>query len=212
MDSSPSGFRATFMTTDRDWLRRYLDGDERAFRIFYERHRRAVFTCLLAIVARRETAEELLQETFLALIRTLCDRPQAVLGDRTELRPYLLRAARHRAIDHLRRNARERRALEKRGPTRLLAGETESRAPLTGEELEEFLAKLPEEQRETVLLRTVGDLTFREIADITFVSENTAVARFRYAVMKLRDWLRGATDLRIPRTDRPSYRRREETR
>lgn len=192
---TPFGFRIDArlerpgLKTDRDWLEQYLDGDERAFALFYERHRRAVFACLLALVPRRETAEELLQETFLALVRTLSERPQSVLTTRTDLRPYLLRAARHRAIDHLRRRSRERRALEEIGTDRWLDAEPPPECPLGREEIEALLARLPPEQRETVLLRALGDLTFREIAELTLVPENTAVARFRYAVGKLRDWL-----------------------
>jgi len=178
------------MKSDRNLIADYLKGDEEAFRVFYERYRRPLYVYLLTVVKFRENAEELLQETFFSFLRHLED-----LDHRSDYRPYLFRTARNRAIDWLRKEERSLRALEKRRYDPLfkqtMDTDVSSRSPIASgaistEELEELLHRLPAEQRETVVLKTLGGLTFAEVGRLMGVRENTAVSRYRYGTKKLR--------------------------
>ena len=97
------------MRSDRELIDLYRRGDEAAFREFYARHRKPLYVYLLSVVRDRETAEELLQETFYAFLRHL-DR----LNGSDDLRPFMVRTARNRAIDVLRRRKRGETALQRR--------------------------------------------------------------------------------------------------
>lgn len=171
------------MKTDRELIRSYLRGDERAFEAFYARHRRSLFVYLLSIVGDREAADELLQETFFAFLR------QVERLDRCDdLRPYLFRTARSRAYDHLRHERRGNQALEKRR-IEILRRQEETdpfRRSQDREEIESLLQRLPDEQREVIVLRGLLGLTFPEIARLSGIPENTAVSRYRYGMEKLR--------------------------
>ena len=168
---------------DRELIGRYLEGDADAFSEFYERHRRPVFAFLLSIVRQRETAEEIFQETFFAFLRSL-----GRLDDRSSFRPFLLRTARNLAIDRLRREKAGEKALRARAadPFFALDPSRGSGPPGDPERVTALLLDLPAEQREAVVLKHIGGLTFREIGELTGAPEDTAVSRYRYALKKLR--------------------------
>jgi len=173
------------MREDRDLIAAYLAGDECGFEEFYGRHRRQVYVYLLSFAGNRATAEELLQETFCVFLRQL---PR--LRDRTDLRACLITIARSRAIDRLRRERLEDRALQARTEDPLLRpaqqGFSSDSAPHDAEKLSRLLRSLPEAQREAVVLRVQVGLTFAEIGRLSGVPENTAVSRYRYGIRKLR--------------------------
>jgi RNA polymerase sigma-70 factor (ECF subfamily) len=182
------------MKSDLDLVRRYLQGDESAFREFYARYRRPLFVYLLALVGHRDNAEDLLQETFFLFLRGV-DR----LGDRENLQPWLLRVARNAAIDFLRRKQRAEEARAHHRRDLLLRQSASQRQPTSGvdsERLARAVQSLPPDQREVVVLHGLLDVTLREIADLIEVSENTVASRFRYGREKLAVILRsesGAT-------------------
>jgi len=176
------------MPEDSVLIARYLAGDERGFEAFYARHRRAVYVYLLAFVRNRAVAEELLQETFITLLRQL-----GRLHGRADLRSCLLRIARSRAIDFLRKERREDRALRERYTDPLLRPRVDGAAvghgtgdAVDGERLSMLLYGLPVEQREVVVLRALVGLTFAAIARSNGVPEGTVVSRYRYGIEKLR--------------------------
>ncbi len=171
------------MRSDRELIDGYRGGEETAFGEFYSRHRRPLYVLLLSYVRSRETAEELLQETFLALLRNL-DK----LDGREDFRPYLARTARNLAIDWLRRERCGERALRARAADPLFrrANAAPADANEDAERMSALLYDLPDEQREAVVLHGLAGLTFREIAELLSVPENTVVSRYRYAIEKLR--------------------------
>ena len=186
------------MRSDRQLIGLYQGGDEAAFREFYSRHRRVIFVYLLALVGNRASAEELLQETYFSFLVHL-DR----LNGSVDLRPYLLRIARNRAIDHLRRTRRGEEAHRVRAEDALLNARSSSRGMTPGvdpEELSDCLQRLPREQREVIVLKVFAGLTFREIARHGGCPEGSAVSRYRYGLEKLRAMmLRGVIDDRNDR-------------
>lgn len=172
------------MRSDRELIDLYRAGNEEAFSEFYGRHRRQLFVLLLSLAGSRETAEDLLQETFFAFLRSL-DR----LDKSPDLRPFLVRTARNLAIDHLRRKRSGEKALERRASD-LLFRKASAEDPLAGpgdpEKMNELILGLPEEQREAIVLKIFLGMTFREIAHLWECPEDTVVSRYRYGIGKIR--------------------------
>jgi len=178
------------MKSALDLVRRYLQGDESAFRELYSRYRRPLFVYLLSLVGHRDNAEDLLQETFFLFLRRI-DR----LGDHENLKPWLLRVARNAAIDFLRRKQRaeEARAHHQRD---LILRQNAYERPGSGdvidsERLARAIQSLPADQREVVVLHALLDVSFRQIGELAEISENTAASRFRYGREKLASLLEG---------------------
>jgi len=132
-------------------------------------------------------AEDVLQETFIALLK-LKERPSRPEHD-------CVRAFRNRALNYRRglwrRLAREWESLRwfERDPS-----ETPAERQAMG-----ALAELPEEQREVIVLKIWHEYTFEEISNLLSISPNTAAGRYRYGLQKLRLSLKGATYERLER-------------
>lgn len=180
---------------DEDLVAAYIDhGDERAFRTLVERHQERIFGYLVGMVRDREVAHDLFQETFLRAIAAM-QRRRGSYEKQGRWLGWVMRIARNAALDHLRSRRKwqdvERDDEEGTSFFERLASEEpgiEEAVDLSErlEELRAAIEKLPPEQREVVLLRHEAELTFREIAEITDVSINTALGRMRYALINLR--------------------------
>ena len=168
----------------------YLAGQESAFALLLDRHRSRVFTTILLIVHDEEMAEDLLQDTFIKAIHTM---RSGRYNEEGKFAPWICRIAHNMAIDSFRRNKRtphvsltdnERLAntltIADDGPDDILAREE------THERLRTLIQELPTAQKEVLLMRHYGDMSFQEIADATGVSINTALGRMRYALINLR--------------------------
>jgi RNA polymerase sigma-70 factor (ECF subfamily) len=162
-------------------------GDERAFAALYDRFSGRMYRVALRILGCREDAEDVVQEVFLAAVRS-----RERLGDVRDLSTYLF-AALHRAAG--RSAVRRARALQV-SPT--AAGE--AIVPLERvaadspdwRRLQQAIRSLPDEQREVITLKIDGELTFAQIAQVTGVSLSTAASRYHYALQKLKTSLGGA--------------------
>jgi RNA polymerase sigma-70 factor, ECF subfamily len=173
----------------------YLErADERAFRTLVERHQERIFGFLVGMVRNREIAHDLFQETFLRAVQAM-QKERGSYEQQGRWLGWVMRIARNAALDHLR--ARKKwQDVEREdddGPSFFdrLASDDPDAASLVYfadrvDELNAAIERLPPEQREVVLLRHESELTFREIADITDVSINTALGRMRYALINLR--------------------------
>jgi len=186
--------------TDDALIQRYLSGDSEAFGSLVKRHQERVFNFLLGMVRDRSVANDLFQDTWFNVIRALNNRRGSY--EHTDRFVYwVLRIARNAALDHFRKQNRWREngvdesywdRLKDEAPTPDLKF---SRA----EELSALSAgidRLPKVQREVVLLRQEG-LKFREIAEITGVSINTALGRMRYALVNLRKQMKQVGHLEL---------------
>jgi RNA polymerase sigma-70 factor (ECF subfamily) len=161
-----------------------IAGDERAYAALYDRFGARLFRTAIGTLRRREDAEDVVQEVFLSVLKS-----RQRLRDVRDLTAYLFTALRRAAI-----NAATRRA---RGPA--LSQEAVESAPAAasargesgpcGDRLQRALLALPPEQREVILLKTDGELTFAQIGQVLGVSMNTAASRYRYALEKLRTTL-----------------------
>ncbi len=185
--------------TDEQLVVIYLEkGDERAFGILVDRHQERIFGYLMGMVRDRSIASDLFQETFLRAIQAM-NRNRGSYEQQDRWLAWVMRIARNAALDHLRSRKKWQdvgAGDDDNGATfwdRLPDEAPDSSALLNRadlwQEVEQAIEQLPPEQREVVVMRHQSDLTFREIADITGVSINTALGRMRYALINLRKLL-----------------------
>jgi RNA polymerase sigma factor (sigma-70 family) len=171
--------------SDAQLAQRLLDRDEKALREAIDRYGRVVYGIARRVLAESSLAEEVAQDTFLALWR----RPGAFDPGRGSLQAFLLGVARNKAIDLVRREESLRRAKD----ALLSEAESEDRAVVdeTGleerEEVRAALAQLSPLQREAILLAYFGGRTYREVASELGIPEGTAKTRLRDGLIKLRE-------------------------
>jgi RNA polymerase sigma-70 factor (ECF subfamily) len=168
----------------------YITGNENAFELLVSRHKNKVYTTILLIVKDSETAEDLLQDTFIKAIHTM---KSGRYNEEGKFSSWICRIAHNLAIDYFRK--------EKRNPMinlednsnifNALSFSEESIEALqikeeTHNRLRELIQQLPEAQKEVLIMRHYADMSFQEIAETTGVSINTALGRMRYALINLR--------------------------
>lgn len=183
--------------TDAELVDAYLnEGDQRAFSQLLARHQERIFGYLVGMVRDRDVANDLFQETLYRAIQAMHSRRGSYESQGRWL-AWTMRIARNAALDWLRSRKKfsdvDRIGSEDEGPSfwDRLPDEAPDAQSLLGradlwEEVEGAIEQLPPEQREVVLMRHQSELTFREIAELTGVSINTALGRMRYALINLR--------------------------
>ena len=206
--------------TDEQLVTAYLErGDQQAFSILISRHKDRIFGFLVGMVRDREIANDLFQDTLFRAIQAMHKRRGAYERQNRWV-AWVMRIARNAALDHLRSRKKwsdvERPDNEDPGASfwERLPDEAPDAGALLGrtdlwKEVEEAIDQLPPEQREVVLMRHQSDLTFREIAELTDVSINTALGRMRYALINLRkildpEWFEGIPTDTLPGAPRPT--------
>jgi RNA polymerase sigma-70 factor (ECF subfamily) len=192
--------------SDEDLMLRYRRGEVHAFEVLLARHRKPVYNFILRSVLEPAQAEDLLQETFLRVIKG-----SETYEQQARFKTWLYTIARNLCVDASRR-ARHRRAQsldapldrEEGGPT--LLDVTSDRKQMVdravigkqlGERIQTAVATLVDEQREVFIMREVLNLSFKEIAEIVGCPENTVKSRMRYALEKLREALDEYRDLAV---------------
>jgi RNA polymerase sigma-70 factor (ECF subfamily) len=168
----------------------YLAGQESAFALLLERHRSRVFTTILLIVRDEDVAEDLLQDTFIKAIHTM---KSGRYNEEGKFAPWICRIAHNLAIDWFRRGKRVPHIslTDNESLTRTLTIADDGTDDILAREethghLRALIQELPAAQKEVLLMRHYGDMSFQEIADATGVSINTALGRMRYALINLR--------------------------
>jgi|SRR2546428_1555006 len=179
--------------TDQFLIHSYLQGNEFALETLITRHKSKVYTAIYLLVKDSYLAEDIFQDTFVKVINTL---RAGKYNEEGKFLPWIMRISHNLVIDHFRK--------EKRTPVvttgdgydifeLLHFAEENVEDKIIREQnysdLRQLILKLPEEQREVLIMRHYADLSFKEIADITDVSINTALGRMRYALNNLRKML-----------------------
>jgi RNA polymerase sigma-70 factor (ECF subfamily) len=180
----------TYITSDKDLIAQYLKGDEASLNQLIKRHRQKVFTSILIMVKDKDMSEDIFQDTFIKVVKTL---RSGNYNEEGKFLPWVVRIAHNLVIDHVRREKR----------TTMLRDTDEfsilSTLPVYDDNVEEKLIKdqihadvrklieeLPFEQKEVLIMRHYANMSFKDIADVTNVSINTSLGRMRYALINLR--------------------------
>ncbi|MDE6467625.1 MAG: sigma-70 family RNA polymerase sigma factor [Muribaculaceae bacterium] len=177
--------------TDEQLVTAYANGDNKAFDALLNRHKQRLFSYIYQLVRDSDLADDIFQETFVKAITTI---RQGRYNDLGKFSAWLYRIARNLAVDSFRADKNEGTLSTDDGNfdilnRRELAQETVEDAMVDlqiEEDLRRLVERLPENQREVVTMRYYRDLSFKEIAEITGVSINTALGRMRYALLNLR--------------------------
>lgn len=178
-------------SSDTTLLRNYVSGEKAAIETLIERHRKRVYGYILMMVRDSALADDIFQETFIKVVSSL-DRGK--YADGGKFISWVLRIAHNQVIDHFRgKKGKFHVTTDDVGYDILGAQghfETNIEEQLveqqTSDQVRLLVDNLPVEQREVVLMRHYMDLSFKEIAEQTGVSINTALGRMRYALINLR--------------------------
>lgn len=183
--------------SDQELVHLYIKGNEACLAQLVKRHQRCMFTAIYLLVKNRALAEDIFQEAFIKIINTL---RAGNYNEEGKFGPWAIRIGRNLAIDHIRKQKRNVVITDSEGNDILsyiqIAEESREDKLIqyqTEQNIKELVKLLPEEQREVLIMRHWGDLSFKEIADQTGVSINTALGRMRYALNNLRKMMEKQT-------------------
>lgn len=168
----------------------YINGNERALEMLIKRHKLRIYNFIYSKVFDRDTAEDIFQETFIKVIKTL---KRGVYNEEGKFLSWVMRIAHNLVIDFFRKNNRIPtfdnseefdifQLISDGNPT---AEKTMIEEQVV-EDLQNLIHQLPDDQKDVLTMRLYKDMSFKEIAESTGVSINTALGRMRYAIINLR--------------------------
>ena len=168
----------------------YINGNERALEVLVLRHKLKIYNFIYSKVFDRDTAEDIFQETFIKVIKTL---KRGVYNEEGKFLPWVMRIAHNLVIDFFRKNNRIPtfdnneeydifQLISDGSPT----AERSMIDEQVVEDLQKLIVELPDDQKDVLTMRLYKDMSFKEIAESTGVSINTALGRMRYAIINLR--------------------------
>lgn len=177
--------------SDQDLVQAYIKGDLSAIEVLINRHRSKVYTYIILTIKNQQLAEDLFQETFIKVIQSL---KAGKYKDNGKFLSWVIRIAHNLIIDHFRKEKQMNAISNDDSEVDLFNSKKLSDSNIEEliidsqikSEIRVLINELPDDQREVVLLRHYGGLSFKEIADQTDVSINTALGRMRYALINLR--------------------------
>ena len=177
--------------SDQVLLDRYLAGEKNAMSRLIERHSRRVRDYIRMMVKDGDVAEDIFQETFIKAVRVIDEGRYA---DNGKFLSWVLRIAHNQVIDYFRAQRQNKTLTEAEAGYDVLGSlrlaektvEDEMVRRQTERDVRAWIELLPDEQREVVMMRYFSGLSFKEIAEHTDVSINTALGRMRYALINLR--------------------------
>ena len=168
----------------------YINGDEKALEALIQKHNQRITSFIYSKVMDRDIAEDIFQDTFIKVIRTL---KKGTYSEEGKFLPWVMRIAHNLIIDHFRKN---KRMPMYRGSDDFNIFSVISDEKLNAEkqiikdqidmDLALMIQGLPDDQKEVVTMRLYQDMSFKEISENTGVSINTALGRMRYALINLR--------------------------
>jgi RNA polymerase sigma-70 factor (ECF subfamily) len=176
--------------SDIQLIRAFQDGNTAALEELINRYKDKIYSSILFLVKDKYLAEDLFQDVFIKVIDTLRNNRYTEEG---KFLPWALRIAHNLCVDHFRKVKRapairtsDNRDIfevinvyEEAADKNIMQGQSHSR-------IRTMLDMLPEEQREVIVLRHFADMSFRDIAQVTDCSINTALGRMRYGLINLR--------------------------
>lgn len=185
-------FMKTNLTTLPDSLlvKQYIDGSELALENLINRHQARVFNFINSKVQDRDTAEDIFQDTFIKVIKTI---KNGQYNEEGKFLPWIMRIAHNLVIDFFRKNNRmpKVRNTEEFDIFQFISDNSPNAEhsmvqDQVVQDLQKLVQELPDDQKEVLIMRLYRDMSFKEIAENTNVSINTALGRMRYAIINLR--------------------------
>ena len=176
--------------TDTQLVLAFQEGNMYAFESLISRYQDKLYSSILFLVKDKYLAEDMFQETFIRIIDTLRNKRYNEEG---KFLPWALRIAHNLCVDHFRKVKRTPAILT--GDNQDIfevinvvedTAEQKMMRSQTHDTMYAMLDKLPDEQREVIVLRHFGDMSFKDIARLTNCSINTALGRMRYGLINLR--------------------------
>ena len=175
---------------DSQLVKQYIQGDEKAIEALINRHNSRLTGFIYSKVGDRELTEDIFQDTFMKVIRTL---KKGAYNEEGKFLPWVMRIAHNLIIDHFRKhnrmpmyNSRESYNIFSLLGDDKLDVERQLIKEQIDSDLLKIIKELPEDQQEVLEMRIYKDMSFKEISDNTGVSINTALGRMRYALINLR--------------------------
>ena len=176
--------------SDQELVKNYLNGDNASFETLLTRHKNRVFAFIMSKIKNRDLSEDIFQDTFIKVINSL---KKGKYNEEGKFVPWVMRIAHNLVIDHFRMQKKTRSIAptkdfdifdvisdnDKNAEENMIDDQISS-------DVRKIIEKLPEDQKEVLKMRYYRDLSFKEIAEITDVSINTALGRMRYAIINLR--------------------------
>lgn len=177
--------------TDARLVTAFAEGNNQAFDLLLERHQERVFNYILNMVKDNDLANDIFQETFVKVITTI---KQGRYNEDGKFSAWVGRIAHNAVIDHFRQEKAESAISTDETDYDLLNRRELSEDTIEDiiidrsirQDIRDLIKSLPDEQRHVLVMRYYNNLSFKEIADKTGVSINTALGRMRYAILNLR--------------------------
>ena len=183
------------MLSDQALLEMYQQGNREAVSQLLERHTRRVRDYVRMMVHNDDVADDLTQEVLIKVVKVL---DEGRYTDKGRFLPWVLRIAHNRVLDYFRAQKQVKTVSESSAGFDILGSKNFAEPSIEdniiseqrAEEIRALVEELPEEQREVVKMRYYEGLSFKEIAEHTGVSINTALGRMRYALINMRQMIK----------------------
>ena len=176
--------------SDSILVENYIGGDESSLEKLIRKHKSRIYNFIFSKVLNRDIAEDIFQDTFIKVIKTL---KKGFYNEEGKFLPWIMRIAHNLVIDHFRRNNRIPK-FESNNDYDIFQNLSDSSPNAeksiikdqVSSDLQVLVEELPSDQKDVVIMRLYRDMSFKEIAENTGVSINTALGRMRYAIINLR--------------------------
>jgi len=181
---------ANLVLPDAVLVKNYINGDESALSSLIERHQSKIYGFIYSKINDRDLSDDIFQDTFIKVIKTLKTKSYNEEG---KFLPWVMRIAHNLVVDYFRK-AKKMPFLRETEEFSIFNYMTDNSQTIENQmildqvevDLTRLLNELPDDQKEVILMRMYQDLSFKEIAELTGVSINTALGRMRYALLNLR--------------------------
>jgi len=180
------------ITSDRELIGRYIQGDQNGLEQLITRHQNRIFAYILMIVKDRDLANDLFQDTFIKVIKTI---RAGSYNEEGKFLQWVMRIAHNLIIDHFRKSNRipvidnsKNEDFNIFDTINILdkSIEEEMITEQIHKDVRKLVELLPDEQKEVLIMRHYAEMSFKDIAEVTNVSINTALGRMRYALINMR--------------------------
>ncbi len=179
------------ITSDYELILRFIKGEQLCFEQLIHRHKNKIFAYISLYIRDQALAEDIFQDTILKVIQSV---KTGKYSDNGKFLSWVMRIAHNLIIDHFRRLKQMNTISNDNYESDLFNSKSFAEDNIEDDiikqqirkDVRNMISSLPDDQREVVILRHYADLSFKEIADVTGVSINTALGRMRYALINMR--------------------------